>query len=69
MSNNRQFQILAISGSLRLHSSNTELLRAVVTVAQPAAKVVIYDGLGKLPHFNPDLDVEGVELPPSVSAL
>lgn len=57
-------QLLAISGSLRLASSNSAVLRAFQTLAAPAAAVTIYDGLGLLPHFNPDLD--GALLPEPV---
>lgn len=56
-------RILAISGSLRLVSSNTALLRAAARLAPRGIEITVYDGLGDLPHFNPDL--EGVE-PPSV---
>jgi chromate reductase len=59
-------RILAISGSLRARSSNTELLRAVSSVADPFADVVVFQGIGDLPHFNPDLDEQGAELPDSV---
>lgn len=62
-------RILAISGSLRAHSSNTEVLRACVLVAPPSISIRIYDGLGTLPHFNPDLDVEGAALPGPVENL
>ncbi|WP_240343983.1 NADPH-dependent FMN reductase [Paenibacillus sp. SYP-B3998] len=48
--------ILAISGSLRARSSNTNLLHAIVTLAPPNTEVRIYEGIGELPHFNPDLD-------------
>jgi chromate reductase, NAD(P)H dehydrogenase (quinone) len=65
----KRFHILAISGSLRARSSNTELLNAVATIADPAANVVIYDGLAELPHFNPDHDGEGVKLPDAVNDL
>ena len=54
-------EILAISGSLRLHSSNTALLRAAASLAPEGVKVTLYGGLGDLPHFNPDLEV--AELP------
>ena len=60
---------LAISGSLRAQSTNTEILRACAILAPPSANVRIYDGLAELPHFNPDLDVEGAMLPPSVQRL
>jgi len=63
------FRILAISGSLRAQSSNTEILRAAGRLAAPRARVVLYDGLGTLPHFNPDLDGEGAVLPPPVRRL
>ncbi|MFL5483571.1 MAG: NADPH-dependent FMN reductase [Gemmatimonadaceae bacterium] len=61
--------ILAISGSLRAHSSNTEVLRACVLVAPGDISIRIYDGLGTLPHFNPDLDFEGAVLPETVENL
>jgi chromate reductase len=51
-------KLLAISGSLRAVSSNTSLLRAAQMLARPPLSVDLYDGLGQLPHFNPDLDVE-----------
>jgi chromate reductase, NAD(P)H dehydrogenase (quinone) len=49
-------RILAISGSLRQASSNTTLLRAAVALAPPGVEMVLYEGLGDLPHFNPDLE-------------
>ena len=63
------FRILAISGSLRARSSNTELLKAAALLAGPNAAVDQYDGLGSLPHFNPDLDLEGAVLPAEVQRL
>jgi len=59
-------RVLAISGSLRASSVNTEMLRACALLAPPSVHVTIFEGLGSLPHFNPDLDEEGVELPASV---
>jgi NAD(P)H-dependent FMN reductase len=59
-------KIIAICGSLRAQSSNLALLRAVANIA---AEVEIYDGMGNLPHFNPDEDVEGATPPPAVAAL
>ena len=49
-------RVLAISGSLRRHSSNTELLRACAQLAPAEVRIELYDGLGDLPHFNADLD-------------
>jgi chromate reductase, NAD(P)H dehydrogenase (quinone) len=51
-------RILAISGSLRASSSNTALLQAAAASAPQGIEVSLYDGLGELPHFNPDLDSE-----------
>lgn len=48
-------------------SSNTSLLRAAQILAPADMRIELYDGLGGLPHFNPDLDVE--PLPPPVAAL
>jgi chromate reductase, NAD(P)H dehydrogenase (quinone) len=48
--------ILAISGSLRAGSSNTEVLRAMQRIAPPEVRFELYDGLANLPHFSPDLE-------------
>lgn len=48
--------ILALSGSQRAHSSNSILLQLAAAVAPSGVQVVIYTGIGDLPHFNPDLD-------------
>jgi len=48
-------KLLAISGSLRRGSSNTELLRAAARLAPPDATVRLYDELAAVPAFNPDL--------------
>src|SRR5438034_9267292 len=61
--------IVAICGSLREHSSNLALLQAAVRVAPAGVRIIIYDALGRLPHFNPDLDQEGAAPPPSVAEL
>jgi NAD(P)H-dependent FMN reductase len=62
-------RLLAICGSLRAHSSNGELLRALASAAAPGVVIDIYDGLATLPHFNPDLDQDGMILPAPVQAL
>jgi chromate reductase len=49
-------KILAISGSLRQHSTNAALLTATKTIAPPDITVEIFEDLSVLPHFNPDLD-------------
>jgi len=48
-------ELLAISGSLRSGSTNTELLRAAAQLAPDGVTIRLYDELDKLPHFNPDL--------------
>ena len=60
-------RLLAISGSLRAVSTNTALLKAAALLAPVNIAVELYDGLGTLPHFNPDLDVD--PLPPTVAEL
>jgi chromate reductase len=62
-------RVLAITGSLRARSSNTEILRAAALAAPDEFAVELYDALAELPHFNPDLDHEGSVLPPPVVAL
>src|SRR5262245_56991969 len=59
----KDMRILAISGSLRTASSNTTLLQATSALAPEGVEITLYDGLGGLPHFNPDLE-EGLQ--PSV---
>lgn len=49
-------RILAISGSLRQVSSNTELLRAAAALAPAGVTFDLFDGLAELPHFNPDVE-------------
>lgn len=62
-------EVLAISGSLRAGSSNAALLQAAVGIAPAGMEIRVFEGLGGLPHFNPDLDVEGLEPPAAVGAL
>lgn len=54
----KEIKLLAISGSLRQKSSNTALMNAIIGLAPENMKFTIYDGLGDLPHFNPDIDVD-----------
>lgn len=51
-------RFLAISGSLRRASINTELLRAAAQLAPSSIEILQFDGLASLPHFNPDLDID-----------
>src|SRR5690349_6452119 len=52
-------RIVAISGSLRTGSSNTALLRAAASQMPDGSEMLLFEGLGELPAFNPDVDVEG----------
>jgi NAD(P)H-dependent FMN reductase len=52
------FRILCVSGSLRARSTTSAVLRTAVAVAPAGIAPVLYDGLGDLPHFNQDDDVE-----------
>ena len=62
-------RILAISGSLRGRSTNTQVLRAVIKLAPPTVNVTLENELDSLPFFNPDLDEEGMLPPPPVRAF
>jgi NAD(P)H-dependent FMN reductase len=59
--------VLLISGSLRDGSTNTALLRTATRLAVPGIATVLYDEMGALPHFNPDLDT--APLPDAVDRL
>src|SRR5689334_16969611 len=59
--------ILLINGSLRAGSTNGAALHTAAAVAPPGTRAVSYEGLGELPHFNPD--VELAALPAPVAAL
>ncbi|MBC7883815.1 MAG: NAD(P)H-dependent oxidoreductase [Anaerolineae bacterium] len=58
MAVSKPIKIFAISGSLRATSLNTALLRAAMQLVAPDIEITLYGGLGALPHFNPDLEVE-----------
>ena len=64
-----EVRVLAISGSLRACSSNTELLKAAALLAPPSMHIGLHTGLARLPHFNPDLDAEDAIPPAEVAAL
>lgn len=54
--------ILAISGSLKSTSANTNILRAISKIAPQNVIVNMFDGLDSMPHFNPELanDIDSV---------
>ncbi|HWU75673.1 MAG TPA: NADPH-dependent FMN reductase [Rhodanobacter sp.] len=60
-------QVLCLSGSLRRVSSNSAALEAACRLAPSTLELLLYRGLGGLPWFNPDDEVD--PLPPAVLAL
>jgi NAD(P)H-dependent FMN reductase len=60
-------RILGILGSLGAKSANLELLHTAVSVAPEGIDVVVFDRLGALPHFDPDIDP--ADAPPAVRSL
>jgi NAD(P)H-dependent FMN reductase len=60
-------RVLCLSGSLRRGSANTAVLEAARRLAPPALELVPYAGLGGLPWFNPDDELD--PLPPTVAEL
>ena len=60
------FTVLPLSGSLRKASLNTAMLAMAADRAPPGLRMTRYRGLGDLPLFNPDLELDE---PPSVAHL
>ena len=56
-------RVLAISGSVRHASSNGALVKAAAQLAPPGVEVAIYEELGQVPPFNPDLDTDTPPMP------
>ncbi|MED0970618.1 NADPH-dependent FMN reductase [Bacillus paramycoides] len=52
-------KIIAISGSIREGSSNTNILKALAAFIPDGVDYTIYKGIEELPHFNPDVDRVG----------
>jgi NAD(P)H-dependent FMN reductase len=59
--------ILLICGSLRAGSTNAAVLRTAQRDVPAGVRATLYEGLGALPHFNPDED--GDLLDPAVTQL
>src|SRR5690349_20385828 len=55
--------VLCLSGSLRQRSANTAALQAAQALAPSTLELVLYDGLGDLPPFNPDVEIVAVPAP------
>jgi chromate reductase, NAD(P)H dehydrogenase (quinone) len=60
-------KIIAISGSLRATSLNTAVIHAATRLAPAGVKIELFEGIGKLPFFNSDL--EGERLPKEVASF
>jgi chromate reductase, NAD(P)H dehydrogenase (quinone) len=56
-------RVLCLSGSLRRASANTALLEAAQQLAPAGLELVLYRGLGSLPLFNPDDEVDPLPVP------
>lgn len=61
--------VLLVSGSVRDGSTNTAVLRTVQALAPAGIEAVLYDGILGLPHFNPDDDAEGAQVPEPVARM
>jgi NAD(P)H-dependent FMN reductase len=48
-------RILALSGSLRKKSYNSAVLRAAKALAPCGVEIIIFERMGEIPLFNPDL--------------
>jgi NAD(P)H-dependent FMN reductase len=53
-------RILGICGSLQTNSKNLALLKIAATSVPPGVRLLLFDGLRELPHFNPDMELDGV---------
>jgi chromate reductase, NAD(P)H dehydrogenase (quinone) len=62
-------RILLICGSLRRESTNAAALRTAAALADDGIEAMFYEGIGSLPHFNPDDDAEGATPHPAVAEL
>ncbi len=63
----KQVRIVAISGSSRVGSTNTQLLRSIAKMAPKNVDIEILSGLEKLPFYSEDL--ESHNLPTEIVAL
>lgn len=62
-----EVKVLALCGSLRKGSINRGLLVAAQEVAPPGLSIEIFEGIGDIPHYNQDADVDPA--PPAVQRL
>lgn len=62
----RSLVVLGISGSLRKESTNSRLLTYLAGIMPTGLEFRLYDGMASLPHFNPDLDRNDMEVDEAV---
>ena len=60
--NHKPLHIIGISGSLRSNSANTNILRAIMYLLPDNVQMTMYETLDTIPHFNPEIEKEGVPL-------
>ncbi len=60
-------KVVALVGSLQTQSANLRLMQEIESLATGVFEISYYEALGRLPHFNPDLDTENP--PPEVVAF
>jgi NAD(P)H-dependent FMN reductase len=53
-------KILGICGSLQANSGNRALLSVAAACVPRGVELELFDGLQDLPHFNPDIEANGV---------
>jgi chromate reductase, NAD(P)H dehydrogenase (quinone) len=61
--NNNMIQkkkIAAICGSTRATSANLNLIKAITELTKDRFEITIFEGIGELPHFNPDNNNENI---------
>ncbi|MQY23222.1 NAD(P)H-dependent oxidoreductase [Nocardia macrotermitis] len=63
-----QTRLLALVGSLRAGSINRQLAEAAAQTAPEGVEIVLASGLGDIPFYNEDIDVEG-DVPAAATAL
>ncbi|MEV6275561.1 NAD(P)H-dependent oxidoreductase [Nocardia sp. NPDC051832] len=61
-------RILALVGSLRAASINRQLAEAAVQTAPEGVEITLFEGLGDIPFYNEDIDVDGA-VPAAAQAL
>lgn len=57
-----RLNILAISGSIKSTSVNTDTIKAIAKLVPENVTVKLYEGLDKLPYFNPEITEELAEV-------